>query len=129
MDNKVEFVLICGTGRCGTNIVKEVFSVHSSVITLPFEQRFINDPDGIIDFYNSFSASWSPYIADRKIKRLEALLRRMSYQSPFESVAGSIVGRLDGQGKYLSLQSITGGNWMIGSPIFRNILDGFYQNL
>ena len=36
-------ILIGGTGRCGTNLLKNIFTNHSSVVTLPFEQRFFID--------------------------------------------------------------------------------------
>ena len=49
MDNKVIF--IGGSGRSGTNILRKLLSKHSQVASLPFEHRFIIDPDGIIDFF------------------------------------------------------------------------------
>ena len=58
MDNKVIF--IGGSGRSGTNILRKILSNHSKVASLPFEHRFIIDPNGIIDFYNSFTLNWSP---------------------------------------------------------------------
>ena len=59
-------ILVGGTGRCGTSILKEILATHPNAASLPFEYRFIIDPDGIIDFYASYTATWSPYIADRK---------------------------------------------------------------
>jgi len=67
-------ILIGGTGRSGTNILKEIFSKHSSCASLPFEYRFTIDPEGIVDFYNTYPALWSPYWADARIKRLENFL-------------------------------------------------------
>jgi len=71
-------VFIGGTGRSGTNIMKEILSLHPEVGSHPFEYRFIIDPDGIIDFYNSVTSSWSPYLVDNKLKRLENFLKLLS---------------------------------------------------
>ena len=72
--NSVAVVFCGGTGRCGTNVLKRVFARHPEVYTLPFEIRFLLDPGGIIDFYTSYSTSWSPFLADDRIRRLRALL-------------------------------------------------------
>lgn len=74
-------LFIGGTGRCGTSITRRVLGQHAKVATLPFEYRFLIDPDGIIDFWKTYSNSWSPYLADRRIKRLERFLAKLSKQS------------------------------------------------
>lgn len=76
-----DIIFIGGSGRCGTHITKDTLSLHSEVCSLPFEYRFIIDPDGLIDFYTSMSACWSPYILDHKLKRLERLFRDLSKAS------------------------------------------------
>ena len=83
MDNKVIF--IGGSGRSGTNILRKLLSKHSQVASLPFEHRFIIDPDGIIDFYNSFTLNWSPYQSDVKIKRLNSFLMNLAIKSEDKS--------------------------------------------
>ncbi len=75
METKIVF--IGGTGRCGTNILKDILGLHTDIATLPFEYRFIIDPDGLVDFYNSFE-TWTPYVIDRRLKRLETLLEKLS---------------------------------------------------
>lgn len=75
---KPSIVFIGGTGRSGTNILKDIFARHSWVHTLPFEHRFFIDPDGLVDFYSSFTESWSPYMATVRIQRLEKLLSNVS---------------------------------------------------
>lgn len=69
-----KIVFIGGTGRCGTNIMKDTLSLHPKVASHPFEYRFILDPDGIIDFYSTALNCWSPYIIDQKLHRLESFL-------------------------------------------------------
>lgn len=83
MDNEIEnkLLFIGGTGRSGTNITRKILAEHSEVASFPFEYRFIIDPDGIIDFYQSISGAWSPYMADIKIKRLQSFLENLSNQS------------------------------------------------
>ena len=83
MDNKVIF--IGGSGRSGTNILRKLLSKHSQVASLPFEHRFIIDPDGIVDFYNSFTLNWSPYQSDVKIKRLNSFLMNLAIKSEDKS--------------------------------------------
>lgn len=73
-------ILIGGSGRSGTNIVKELLSEHGSTFSLPFEHRFTIDPGGIVDFYNSFTANWSPYYADHKVQELSTFLRMLSHK-------------------------------------------------
>jgi hypothetical protein len=63
-----KMIFVGGTGRSGTSIVKELIAAHPGAASLPFEYRFIIDPDGLVDFYTSYTAAWSPYLADRTLK-------------------------------------------------------------
>lgn len=71
-------VFISGTGRCGTNIMREALSLHPMVTSHPFACKFIVDPDGLVDFYNTATHSWSPYIIDNKLHRLETFLKSLA---------------------------------------------------
>ncbi|MCW8932307.1 MAG: sulfotransferase [Gammaproteobacteria bacterium] len=84
-------VFIGGVGRSGTSITRELFSWHSEVISFPFEYRFIIDPDGIIDFINSNCASWSPYLYDRRLKRLEKFLNGIGRKSIMKYLTGQLI--------------------------------------
>ena len=66
------YIMISGTGRSGTNIIKDILNLNSSVYALPFEHRITIDPDGIIDFYLSSLNIWSPYMYDKKLKNLKS---------------------------------------------------------
>jgi hypothetical protein len=57
--------------------VKNIWSLHDQVATLPFEHRFTVDPEGILPFYADAS-TWSPYIADYRSKQLLGFLRRLA---------------------------------------------------
>lgn len=70
----MKIIFIGGTGRCGKSIVAECLARHPDAVKLSFELRFLTDPDGIVDFYASSLASWSPFLADVRIRRLGRLL-------------------------------------------------------
>jgi hypothetical protein len=97
-----KIVFVGGTGRSGTSIVKEILANHSGAASLPFEYRFIIDPDGLIDFYASYTAVWSPYIADRKLKNLECFLETLAHEPLHHRIIGRFLRRLNRDGKILS---------------------------
>lgn len=66
-------IFITGTGRSGSNVVKEILSLSPSVASLPFEHRYTVDPQGILPFYQQIP-TWSPYIADHRLKELFSFL-------------------------------------------------------
>lgn len=74
-------VFISGTGRSGTNILKEIFGKHPQVATLPFETRLTVDPRGLVSFLNSFISTWSPYQVDFLINDLEKFLLSLAERS------------------------------------------------
>jgi hypothetical protein len=55
-------------------LLRQILEKHPRVASFPTETRFLIDPDGIVDFYASSSVTWSPYLFDRKLKRLKRLL-------------------------------------------------------
>lgn len=88
---KVNICLIGGSGRSGTTILKQIFAKHSEVAIVP-EWRFSVDPDGVIDFFNTLSTGWSPYLFDVKLKRLERLLKDIGTQSHIFNMLRYILG-------------------------------------
>jgi hypothetical protein len=72
--NLAKTLFIGGTGRCGTNVLKDVLSLHKSVYSLPFETRFTIDPDGLIPSLIALREAQSPFVADVTLKRLETFL-------------------------------------------------------
>jgi len=122
---KLNLIMISGTGRSGTNILKEIFSKHSKVCTLPFEYRFIIDPGGIIDFYNSFSSIWSPFIADKKIKDLEKYLLNLSEKKFWGNTLSKLLTKYDKSGKKIAPESYYGwelNKWLPNFKIHVNTL-------
>ncbi|CAH1528173.1 conserved hypothetical protein [Vibrio rotiferianus] len=86
-----EYVFIGGVGRSGTSITRELLTKGDKVLGFPFEYRFIIDPDGIIDFIRSYSSAWSPYMADRKIKRLNRFLKQLQSKSAVKHFVGELI--------------------------------------
>ncbi|MBD3404263.1 hypothetical protein GF420_15345 [candidate division GN15 bacterium] len=76
----MKIALIGGTGRSGTSILTKLFSRHPAMCNVP-EWRFLVDPDGLLDFYSSVDA-WTPYVYDRRLKRLDHMLRVLSRRHP-----------------------------------------------
>lgn len=76
----MSIALIGGTGRSGTSILTKVFARHPDVCDVP-EWRFLVDPDGILDFYAT-SDVWTPYVYDRRLKRLRRLLQKVTRRHP-----------------------------------------------
>ena len=120
MNKEAKIVSITGTGRSGTNITKKIFSMHPKVHTLPFEYRFVVDPGGIIDFYNSLSYSWSPYGADKKIKELEEFLLKLAEKSKEDSIKSSIIKKDDPSGRIKAPASYFGWELNEWLPNFDN---------
>lgn len=103
MESKtVKIVFTGGTGRCGTNILKAIFSRHSKIATLPFEHRFFIDPDGLVDFYTSYPQAWSPFWADKRLQRLEKFLREISHVNGIHRLLERIVLSFNREGKFIS---------------------------
>lgn len=61
---------IGGTGRCGTNLVREMLALNEKVFSPPFEIRLFIDPDGLVDLYTYVKSSWSPQSIQIKLERV-----------------------------------------------------------
>jgi len=118
--NPPHVVLIGGSGRSGTNITKALLARHPQVAALPFEYRFIIDPDGIIDFYRSYTATWSPFLADRRLKRLQNLLETLAEEPALHAWAGDVIRRFNRDGKQLSPRAYHGWQLADHLPNYRH---------
>ena len=103
-------ILIGGTGRSGTSIVKEILARHPEAASLPFEYRFITDPDGVVDFYSGYTSVWSPYLADRKLQRFRHFLTNLSRESLHHRFLGWLLRWWNPDGKTLSPRAYHGWN-------------------
>jgi hypothetical protein len=71
-------LLIGGTGRSGTNLLKDIFTKRFDVYALPFESRFTVDPDGLCVTYRTLKHCWSPGIAEQAIDRFSKFMNTLS---------------------------------------------------
>ena len=101
-------IFIGGSGRCGTSVTKNLLARHPDVATLAFEYRFTLDPDGLVDFLNSFAATWSPFLADRRLQRLERFLRALGRRSAPHGAIATALTRLGVGSRRLTRQQYFG---------------------
>lgn len=97
MDTAAKSIFIGGTGRTGTNLVKEILSTSPENASLPFETRFVTDPDGVVPTALLLKSVWSPFIAEKALKRHLSLLKKLGRRSSidrFYSRITSLTGRL-----------------------------------
>jgi hypothetical protein len=80
--------MIGGSGRSGTTVLARVFASHPSIATIP-EVRLLTDPDGLLDFLSGYE-SWSPYVMDFRLKRLERFFRDLRRRGPFHRALRSL---------------------------------------
>ena len=83
-------VLIGGTGRSGTNLVKNVLAAHARCCALPFESRFVTDPDGTVPTLALLQHSWSPFTGASALERHFALLNRVGRRSHRDRIACTV---------------------------------------
>lgn len=83
---RFDTVFIGGTGRCGTNILKDLLAESDNYFALPFETRFTIDPDGLVHSYLQLTTAWSPFVVRPVIERMERFLTALSSRdSTYES--------------------------------------------
>jgi len=96
----MEYLFISGTGRCGTTILRKILARHSKVFSFPFESRFLIDPDGVVDLYESLQDSWSPFLVDTRLKRFEKLFKRIKGWSLFGLMTVALSKLINRQGAF-----------------------------
>lgn len=121
--------MVSGTGRSGTNVTKKIFAQHSDVATLPFEYRFIIDPRGVIDFYNSYPQIWSPYWPDARIKDFTDYLRSLAQLSDEKISAIKEAKESDSTGLKISPPPYSGWELNEWIPGFSEYIDQLETDL
>ncbi len=122
-------VFIGGVGRSGTSVTRQAMGLHPDVMTFPFEYRFLIDPDGIIDFVFGHQELWSPYLYDRKLKRLSALLHRVSRKRFSEQLFSKMLKYLAKAGLHYSQAQYL--NWELEKHFtgFRDAINNYLKKL
>lgn len=85
--NTPPVLLLGGSGRTGTNILKDIFRDHPDGFGLPFETRFTVDPDGVAPTFNIIDSSWSPFVAEKAIQRHIRFLERVRKRNILDRIA------------------------------------------
>ena len=71
-----KLILITGTGRSGTTILKKIFEKHPDIASVP-EWRVLTDPGGIIEFLTILELG-NPFQIDQSYKRLLKAVKQIS---------------------------------------------------
>lgn len=101
-------ILIGGSGRSGTNILKKILGTHSEIATLPFEHRFTIDPRGVVNFIRTYPASWSPFWPDYKINDLISYLIELGAQDDQKAMRADQAKTIDPVGTAVSPPTYAG---------------------
>ena len=131
MTRNMSICFIGGTGRSGTTVLKKTFDQHPDVFCPGQEIRIINDPDGLIDFYNSMISGWSYFSFDKKIRRLDSFLSKAGSIRPTEKII-SLVFKYSGLRRILPCKPEFQYNWLNLSnicPKYSNLKNEFINNL
>lgn len=107
-------LLIGGTGRSGTNLLKNIFSKRSDVYALPFESRFTVDPDGVCVTYNILKHCWSPMIAEQTINRFSKFMKMLGKRTFFDEVFIALQDILRLKGNIKPYKEWELDKWLVG---------------
>lgn len=70
----MDMLFIGGTGRCGTNVAKELMTLHPNAFSIPFELRMLIDENGLCDFYRCVKELWTPQKIHIKFEKMKNML-------------------------------------------------------
>lgn len=93
-----EVLLIGGSGRSGTNVLKNIFREHPDAFGFAFETRFTIDPDGVAPTFRLLKSGWTPLTSETALDRLASLLSRLGRRTLVDSLALSSEGLLSKAG-------------------------------
>jgi hypothetical protein len=72
-------ILVGGTGRSGTTVLRTVLTKSKHIVAMPFELRIVVDPGGVLDLVRNLSDRWSPYNADMAVHRFRRMMRQCAH--------------------------------------------------
>jgi len=87
MKGDFRVVFIGGAGRTGTNVLRDILSLHPKVASLPFESRITVDPDGVCHTLHCLRNSWSPFVSEVCIKRHFEFLEKLRRRNLLDKIA------------------------------------------
>lgn len=77
-------IFIGGPGRSGTTIMKKVLCTTPKVARCREELRLVSDPGGLVDLYQVFATTWSPFRGDAAWRRFIKLWQDLTYATTVE---------------------------------------------
>lgn len=93
-DKNIIPILIGGTGRSGTTILKKVLVSHPAIASISLELRVIVDPGGALDLLQALTSRWSPYNADYAIRNFEKVMRQAGSSSLPKRIENKLLPKL-----------------------------------
>ena len=79
--------MIGGTGRSGSNVLRDRLCRHPDMAALPFESRFPVDPDGLFATFRALNAGPTPFEQHRIVARFAHLMARVARRGPLDQLA------------------------------------------
>ena len=70
-------IFIAGFGRSGTTPLRDALGSHPDIYAMPYELRFLTDPDGILSLESALIDNWSLWQSDIAIKRFKLLMKNL----------------------------------------------------
>lgn len=118
---------ICGTGRSGTTILKEILCQRGDIgFARGRELRFLVEPDGFLSSYRKMIASTSYYEQDKTLNKLDDTFRKIAKRSLLYAPILALLRRSKLQ-KHLGF-NITPSYLGISGRSFLPRLDDYYQD-
>ena len=92
LDSDTQLILVGGTGRSGTTLVRQILLADGRFSGFGSEARFLSDAGGVFDFTTFLSSDYSAFDYDVRVRQLLTLLEKVADRwRPLDvaSVAGS----------------------------------------
>ena len=125
--NSCPVILIGGTGRSGTTILRKIIENHRDVATIP-EWRFLSDPDGILEYLHILENS-NAFTGDQAFKRLETLFSDVTSSSIFSRIFAKYFSWIDSRSPIRLTQRAYGSFSIQPVPNIKELVKSYLEAL